>query len=133
MQRLSHVQKSSKGNKQFQKDYIRFIEEIISKGHARKSTREAAPRKIWYLVHHCFYYPKKPEKIRVEFDLSVDCKGLYINRELLSGQDFTNRIGCVLLRFKEGQVAVMGKIEALFHQVKVLDEQCNFHRFLRNH
>lgn len=131
LQRLSHVQKSYKGNNQFQKVYIRFIEEIMSKGYARKSTRQAAPRKIWHLVHHCFYYPNKPEKIRVQFDLSVHYKGIYITRELLSGQDFTNRIGGVLFRFKEGQVAIMGKIEAMFHQVKVLDDQCNFRRFLQ--
>ena len=76
-----------------------------------------------------FLLPKS-EKISVEFDLSVHYKGIYITRELLSGKDFTNRIGGVLFRFKEGQVAIMGKIEAMFHQVKVLDDLCDFHRFL---
>ena len=53
-----------------------------------------------------------------------------INRELPSGEDLTNQIGGVLLQFREEQVAVMGVIEAMFHQVKVTDDQCSFLRFL---
>ena len=47
------------------------MEEIISKGYARKSTREAAPREIWYLPHHGVYHPNKPGKIRVVLETSV--------------------------------------------------------------
>ena len=106
------------------------MEEIISKGYARKSTKEEAPGKIWYLPHYGVYHPNKPEKIRVVFDLSADYKGRCINRELLSGPDITNQIAGVLLRFREKQVAVMGDIEAMFNQVKVPDDQCSFFRFL---
>ena len=81
-QRLSYLQKKLNKNKEFEKDYVRFMEEIISKRYARKSTKEAAPRKIWYLPHHGIYHPNKPGKIRVVFDLSADCKGRCINREL---------------------------------------------------
>ena len=90
---------------------------------SRKSAREAAPGKIWYLPHHGVYHPNKPGKIRVVFDLSADYKGRCINRELLSGPDLTSQIAGVLLWFREEQVAVMGGIEAMFHQVKVLDDQ----------
>ena len=106
------------------------MEEIISKGYARKSTKEAAPGKIWYLPHHGVYHPNKPGEIRVVFDLSTDYKGRCINRELLSGPDLTNQIAGVLLQFRKEQVAVMGDIEAMFHQVKVPDDQCSFLRFL---
>ena len=90
---------------------------------SRKSAREAAPGKIWYLPHHGVYHPNKPGKIRVVFDLSADYKGRCINRELLSGPDLTSQIAGVLLWFREEQVAVMGGIEVMFHQVKVLDDQ----------
>ena len=48
-QRLSYLHKRFNRNKEFEKDYVRFMEEIISKGYARKSTREAASGKILYL------------------------------------------------------------------------------------
>ena len=106
------------------------MEEVISKGYARKSTREASPGKIWYLPHHGVCRPNKPGKIRVAFDLSTDCKGRCTNEELLSGPDPTNQIAGVLLRFRVEQVAVMGDIKIMFHQVKVPDDQSSFLRFL---
>ena len=63
------------------------------------------------------------------FDLSADYKGC-LNRELLSGPDLTNKIVGVLLRFREEQIAVMGDIEAMFHQVKVPKDQCRSLKFL---
>ena len=64
------------------------------------------------------------------FDLSADCKGRCLNRELLSGPDLTNQIVGVLLRFRKERIAVMGDIEAMFYQVKVPKDQCSFLKFL---
>ena len=100
-QRLSYLQKSFNKNKEFEKDYVRFMKKIISKGYARKSTREVAPVKIWYLPHHGVYHSNKHGKIGVVFDLSADYKSRRINRELLSGPDLTNEIAGVLLWFRE--------------------------------
>ena len=46
-----------------------------------------------------------------------------INKALLSGPDLTNHIVGVLLRFREEQIAVTGDIEAMYHQVKVPENQ----------
>ena len=46
------------------------------------------------------------------FDLSAECKGTSLNKELLSGPDLTNQVLGVLLRFREEHVRVMGDIEA---------------------
>ena len=93
------------------------MKDIIAKGYARKSTTEAVSGKTWYLPPSWF-------------DFSTDCKGRCLNRELLSGPDLTNQIVGVLLRFREEQIAVMGDIEAMFHQVKVPKDQCSFLKFL---
>ena len=106
------------------------MKDIIAKVYARKSTTEATSGKTWYLPHYGVYHPNKPGKIRVVFDLSADYKGRCLNRELLSGPDLTNQIVGVLLRFREEQIAVMGDIEAMFHQVKVPKDQCSFLKFL---
>ena len=64
------------------------------------------------------------------FDLSANYKGKYLNSELLSGPDLTSQIVGVLLRFREEKIAVMGDIEAMFHQMKVPKDQCSFLKFL---
>ena len=62
-QGLTYLQKSFERNKELDKDHIRFMEEIISKGYVRKSTSKAVHGKIWYLPCHGVYHPNKPEKI----------------------------------------------------------------------
>ena len=111
-QRLSYLKRKFDKNEKFKADYIRFMEEIIAKGYARKSAITAAVGKTWYLPHHAVYHPNKPGKIRVVFDLSAECKGTSLNKELLSGPDLTNQVLGVLLRFREEHVRVMGDIEA---------------------
>ena len=59
------------------------------------------------------YLTNKLAKIRVVFDVNVDCKGRCINRKLLSGPDLTNKIAGVLLRFGEEQVLVIGEISGI--------------------
>ena len=110
-QRLSYLKRKFDKNEKFKADYIRFMEEIIAKGCARTSTITAALGKTWYLPHHAVYHPNKPGKIRVVFDLSAECKGTSLNKELLSGPDLTNQVLGVLLRFREEHVRVMGDIE----------------------
>ena len=48
----------------------------------------------------------------------------------MQGPDLTNSQVGVLIRFRRDHVAFMADIEALFHQVQVPDEQCDFLRFL---
>ena len=129
-QRLSYLERKFNKNERFKEDYIRFMDEIIAKGYARKAVKERESGKTWYLPHHGVYHPNKPEKIRIVFDLSAEYKGRSLNKELLSGPDLTNQIVGVLLRFREEQVAVIADIEGMFHQVKVPDKQCGFLRFL---
>ena len=50
----------------------------------------------------------------------------------LPGPDLTDKIVVVLLRFREEQIAVTGEIEAIYHQVKVPENQrcfLNFHQW----
>ena len=47
----------------------------------------------------------------------------------MSSLDLTNLLG-VLIRFRPDKVAFMGDIESMFYQVMVVEEHCNFLRFL---
>ena len=117
-------------NPQFKQDYMKFMNELILKGYARESTSAAETVKYWYLPHHGVYHPNKPGKIRVIFNLSPDFHETSINKALLPGPDLTNQIVGVLLQFRKGQIAVTGYIEAMYHQVKVAQNQRCFLRFL---
>ena len=59
-QRLSYFKRKFDKNEKFKADYIRFMEEIIAKGYARKSTTRETPGKTWYLPHRRVYNPNKP-------------------------------------------------------------------------
>ena len=56
-QRLSYLKRKFYKNEKLKADYIRFMEEIIVKGYARKSTMTTTSGKTWYLPHHGVYHP----------------------------------------------------------------------------
>ena len=91
-QRFSFLKRKFDKNEKFKVDYIRFMEEIIRKGYARKSTMTAAPAKTWYFPHHGVYHSNKPGKITVVFNLSAEYKGTCLNKELFLGPDLTHQI-----------------------------------------
>ena len=122
-------QKLSK-QQQMYDDYVKFMNDIIDKGYASKTTTPAEDGKTWYIPHHGVYHPKKPGKIRVVFDCSMKANGYCLNQELLQGPDLTNQLMGVLLRFREEPIAVMGDIEAMFCQVRVPEDQRDCLRFL---
>ena len=86
--------------------------------------------KVWYLPHHPVINPRKPGKVRVVFDCAAKFKGTSLNDQLLQGPDPMNSIVGVLMRFRQELVALIADIEAMFHQVKVKDEDRNSLRFL---
>ncbi len=120
-------------DEQYKLDYVAFMNDIISKGYARKvseSRMKVEEGKTWYLPHHGVYHPKKPGKIRVVFDCSCSYKGTSLNEELLQGPNLTNSLVGVLTRFRLEPVAFMADIEAMFYQVHVPESQRSFLRFL---
>ena len=61
----------------------------------------------------------KPGKIRIVFDVGVQCQSTSLNENLLKGPDLLNNLVGVLLRFRQGKFCVMADIEKMFHQVMV--------------
>lgn len=133
LNRLSKLKRRLKTDSRYRKDYLAFMSDIIDRGYAERVPAEEASLKngrVWYIPHHGVYHPKKPEKIRVVFDCSVEFAGESLNRHLLQGPDLTNNLVGVLCRFRQDPVALMCDIEGMFHQVNVNPEHRNFLRFL---
>lgn len=83
----------------------------------------------WYLPLFCVYRPRKPDKIRVVFDSSIEFKGNSLNKPLLSGPDLNNSLLGVLPRFRQNQVAVVCDIQQMFYSFFVCKKHHNFLRF----
>ncbi len=119
-------------NPRYHEDYSAFMANILDRGYAEKVPEGSlqTESRVWYLHHHGVYHPKKPDKIRVVFNCSMDFQGRFLNKELLQGPDLTNSIVGVLTRFRMGPVAFMADVESMFYQVHVPPNQRNFLRFV---
>ena len=73
----------------------------------------------WYLPHHLIINKKKLDKIRVVFDCVADYQGWSLNKCLLSDHNVVHNLVNVLLRFREGYVALAADIKEIFLQIKV--------------
>ena len=75
-------------------------------------------------------YPLNPGKVRVVFDCSAEFAGRSLNKQIITGPDLTNQVVGVLTRFREEHITYMANIEAMFHQVRVPENQRSLLRFL---
>ncbi|PFX13125.1 hypothetical protein AWC38_SpisGene22820 [Stylophora pistillata] len=133
LQRAHWLRKKLINNEKLYKDYVNFMNSIIAKGFAWKVPSDrlfAKTGQVWYIPHHGVYHARKPNKIRVVFECSARFGGTSLNDELLQGPDLTNQLVGVLTRFRQGPVAFMSDIDAMFHQVRVPEGQRDFLRFL---
>ena len=111
--------------------YTATVNDYIQKGYAREVInigKESS--RVWYLPHHPVTNGHKPGKVRVVFDCAAKYKGVSLNNQLLQGPDLMNSLVGVIIRFRQDHIALAADIEAMFHQVRVKDDDCNALRFL---
>ena len=131
MARLQYVRKRMARDQTFKTEYTKFIDNMISNRYAQKCLLDYNDKssKPWYLPHHGVFHPSKG-KLRVVFDCSATYQEKSLNSELLQGPDLINGLLGVLLRFREGTIAFMADIEAMYCQVRVPSNQHHYQRFL---
>lgn len=133
-QRALNLKRKFLWNSKFFQEYKDFMVDILSKGFAIKMTPEqkiktSQSKRIWYIPHHGDYHPKK-HKLRVVFDCGASYQGKSLNARFLQGPDLTNSLVGVLTRFRQRSIVFMTDIEAMFDQVKVLEDDTDLLRFL---
>lgn len=119
-------------NHDFHHEYVGYMNDVISKGYAEQVPQEQLHcefGKVWYIPHHGVHHPRKGS-IHVVFDCGATFQGTSLNNKLLQGPNLTSSLLGVLTRFRQEPVAFMGDIRAMFHQVKVAEEDRNFLHFL---
>jgi hypothetical protein len=148
LNRLNGLLRAFKRKPHMQRDYLRFMSDVIDRGHAEvvpveesgesprtppaastKST-ERTPTNVWYLPHFGVYHPRKPDHIRVVFDSSCEFQGVSLNKELLAGPDLMNNLLGVLMRFRQENHGVMCDIERMFYAFHVNPEHRDLLRFV---
>ncbi|KAL7870792.1 hypothetical protein SRHO_G00082890 [Serrasalmus rhombeus] len=131
-QRASSLKRKLTKNSSFHDDYTAFVSDLLSKGYAVEVPANKLNRndgQVWYIPHHGVIHPQKG-KLRVVFDCASSFQGKSLNEELLQGPDLTNSLVGVLTRFRHDHIALISDIEAMYHQVRVPDEDSNLLRFL---
>lgn len=132
LQRALNLQHKLKRNPAFHEEYTTFMNDMLSKGYAVEVPTTQLKRqdgKLWYIPHHGVYHPQK-KKLRVVFDCAASYQGVSLNSELLQGPDLTNLLVGVLTRFRQEPVAMIADIEAMYHQVRIPEEDSDLQRFL---
>ena len=131
-QRVLCLKRKFQKNELFFKEYSSYINEMIDKGYAEEVPTQqlsSGHSNVWYIPHHGVYHPRK-KTLRVVFDCAATFKGTSLNRELLQGPNLNSTLLGVLLRFRQEPVAIMGDVQAMFHQVQVPEKDRDFLRFL---
>lgn len=129
--RLKQLQRKLSLDSKLHEMYTTTMNDYIQKGHAKEVNEVVKDsNRIWYLPHHPVTNEHKPGKVRVVFDCAAKYKDVSLNSQLLQGPDLMNSLIGVIMRFRQEPIALAADIQAMFHQVRVIEEDCDALRFL---
>ncbi|XP_060810108.1 uncharacterized protein LOC106135933 [Amyelois transitella] len=115
---------------QYANQYRVNVQTTIDKGYVESCEFPPNPKATWYLPHFGVTNPNKPGKLRVVHDAAAKCYGVSLNNMLLSGPDLLQSLFDILLRFREGKVAMSRDIREMFPQIKIRVQDRDAQRFL---
>ena len=73
--RIKQLERRFRRDDSYFQYYKTFMDDMLTKGYAKKSASPAPLGKTWYIPHHGVFNPNKPGKIRVVFDCSAEVDG----------------------------------------------------------
>ncbi|XP_058826515.1 uncharacterized protein LOC131686265 [Topomyia yanbarensis] len=109
------------------------ITDLATKGYARKLTNEELNQsfsRVWYLPIFPVTNINKPGKIRMVWDAAAFAHGVSLNSVLLKGPDQLCDLFNILVRFREGRIALTGDVRDMFLQIRMRSEDQQCQRFL---
>lgn len=96
----------------------------------KQQVEEIPDGRRWFLPWHPVAHPYKSGKWRVVFDAASTYRDTSLNSKLHKGEVGLVNIALILIRFREGKVAVCGDITRIFYQVLVRPEDAGIYLFL---
>ena len=114
--------------------YPELIQDMIRRGVARKLTEEEIRNyegPSYYLSYHEVCKPdSQSTPYRLVFNASQKFSGSCLNDYWLKPPDLLNNLLGVILRFREGKIALMGDVRKCYHAVALSTLDQHVHRFL---
>ncbi|GBP97619.1 hypothetical protein EVAR_72622_1 [Eumeta japonica] len=117
MRRLRSMEKKLSKNDNLKREYCEQINNLLKNGYAEPAPNQSTSERLWYLPHFAVTHPQK-KKVRLVFDAAARTNGKCLNDALLTGPDLIRSLLGVLVRFRQGRVAVSADIKEMFLRVK---------------
>ncbi|XP_063821243.1 uncharacterized protein LOC135071381 [Ostrinia nubilalis] len=128
LSRFKSLERKFQKEPEFAEAYRLNMQATIDKGYAEICTKP--PSGItWYLPHFGVFHPQK-RKLRIVHDAAAKFLGISFNSMLLSGPDLLQNLVAILMRFREGCVALNADIREMFPQIKIRENDRDAQRFL---
>lgn len=127
--RLRSIERKLDKDQHLKSEYNRQMKNLFDNDYAEEAPAKSTSPRKWYLPHFPVVHPLK-KKIRIVFDAAAKSKQRSLNDALLSGPDLLQSLFGVLLRFRQGPIAVAADIKEMFLQVKIREEDRDSLRFL---
>ncbi|XP_062713285.1 uncharacterized protein LOC134290231 [Aedes albopictus] len=126
MNRLLGLEKRLSKDSELRQRVKEQINSYEQKQYISKASQEEVgsldTRRVWFLPLGVVINPKKPGKIRMVWDAAAKAHGVCFNDMLLKGPDLLVSLVDVLLRFRQGKVAVCSDIREMFLRILIRDE-----------
>ena len=131
IRRLEGLRKGFSAQPKLVEQYNEILMGHLRKGYiAEVGEKETSDDRAWYVPHHPVVNPHKPGKLRIVFDCAAKYGNKSINEFLHQGPDTINSLVGVLLRFRREPIVIMADIEEMFLQVRLVEEDQDWMRFL---
>ena len=134
MKRLESLENRLKKNPVQGEAYNKQMEEMEQMKFSRKLSKEeeqACQGPGHYIPHHTVIRPeKKSTPVRIVFNSFSEYKGHKLNDYWRKGPDLLNGMFGVILRFREGEVAIIGNISKMYYWILILVQDQHVHWFL---
>lgn len=127
--RLVNIERKLDKNPEMRSEYAKQLEHLLANDYAEKAPATTTPGRTFYLPHFAVVHPMK-KKMRIVFDAAAKFQGKSLNDALLPGPDLLQPLFGVLLRFRQGPIAVVADIKEMFLQIKVREEDRDSLRYL---
>nr|AAQ09229.1 polyprotein [Antheraea mylitta] len=127
--RLKGIERKLDRDIALKEEYGKQVQHLLDSGYAEEAPSGTTPGRTFYLPHFAVVHPMK-KKIRIVFDAASRYEGKSLNDALLPGPDLLQSLFGVLLRFRQGPVAVVADIKEMFLQIKIREQDRDSLRFL---
>ena len=129
--RLRSLESSLKRKPEVAERYKEVFRDNLEKGYIREVPPEEVHKTGWYLPHFGVVKEERSTtKVRVVYDGAATYEGRSLNDEMLSGPKLQKDLVDILLKFRNGKIALVGDIKEMFSQIMLRPEDFRFHRIL---